>query len=571
MLTLSHVNSIGDALRDACITYKSNTALIEVDRHRENGRWTYRELRREAERFGALLQSHDFAAGDRCAIIMQNQAKWLMSALGALWAGATLMPLDYKLTAKEQLALVEHGKPRVLVTEYAAWRDLQKASQGNPAALEKTLVLVTEAPDGAELGPALRWESECSGELRHEARTREDVACIVYSSGTSGTPKGCMLTHDNYLEQAQVLGTMYPIEEDESYFSVLPTNHAIDFMVGFVVPLSMGASVVHQRTLRPQFLRSTMKEYGITHIALVPTILKNLEKRLRERLDDLPDWQRIAMDSLRRVNDIVTAKKPRHGLSRRLLKPIHDEFGGKLKLIVAGGAFVDRSMAEFFYELGLPIAIGYGLTEACTVVSVNDLSPFRADSVGKPVDGVEVELRNQNDEGVGEVWVKGRTVMKGYLDAPELTAETIVDGWLRTGDLGTLDVSGHLRLVGRAKNMIVTEGGKNIYPEDIEAAFDDLPGCEERCVFAANYVWPKKTMVGEQLMIVVRPKEGASVDELLDEVRLRNRKLPDFKRVSAYVVESEDFPRTASQKIKRGVLADSLRARDESGTLQPLD
>ena len=568
MLTLTRIGSVGEAIRDTIVTHKSNVALIEADRHRENGEWTYRQLSAEAKRFGALLQGNGFKAGDRCAILMQNQAKWIFSAVGALWSGATLVPLDYKLTAPEQMALLDHCRPAVLVTEYSTWLDLQKEDQ---AALEKTLVLVTEAPDGADLGKARRWEEAPTGEFTYVERTRDDVAAIVYSSGTSGTAKGCMLTHDNYLEQAEILGRLFPIEEDDRYFSVLPTNHAIDFMVGFIVPLLFGAAVVHQRTLRPQFIRSSMKQYGITHIALVPTILKNLEKRIRERLDELPDWQRRVVDSLTKVNEMVTAREPRHEVSRWLLKPIHDVMGGKLRMIFAGGTFIDRDMAQFFYDLGIPVVIGYGLTEASTVVAVNDLKPFRGDTVGKPVPGVEVEIRGANEDGIGEVWVKGRTVMKGYLDEPELTAEAIVDGWLRTGDLGHVDVSGHLRLVGRAKNMIVTEGGKNIYPEDIEAAFDDLPDCEEHCVFAANYIWPSGKMTGEELVIILRPEEGESLSEaLLDDLATRNRKLPDFKRLSGYVVRTEEFPATASLKIKRNVLADELRDRSRTAAVVPL-
>jgi long-chain acyl-CoA synthetase len=574
MLDLSRLSSVGEAIRDTIVTHKANVALIEAERHRENGRWTYRELRREAERFGALLQAQGFAPGDRCAILMQNQAKWIFSGLGAFWVGATLVPLDYKLTAAEQLALVAHAKPRVLVTEYSRWLELCKEPQGP---LEKVLVLVTEAPEGAELGQAMRWEAVPGGSFELAQRAREDVACIVYSSGTSGTPKGCMLTHHNYLEQAQILGRLFPIEEDDRYFSVLPTNHAIDFMVGFIMPLLFGAAIVHQRTLRPQFLRASMKKYGITHMALVPTILKNLEKRIRERLDELPDWQRRTVDGLIKVNEWVTARKPRHEVSRLLLKPIHDVLGGKLRLVFAGGTFIDRNLAQFFYDLGIPVVIGYGLTEASTVVAVNDLEPFRPETVGRPVPGVQIEIRNQNEAGIGEVWVRGPTVMKGYLDAPELTAETIVDGWLRTGDLGHIDVSGHLRLVGRSKNMIVTEGGKNIYPEDIEATFDDLPDCEELCVFAANYVWPtvseKDTAakVDEALVIVVRPSEGDAPSEaLLEELRERNRRLPDFKRVSGYVVWTDEFPATASLKIKRNVLADVLRGVDRARAVRPI-
>jgi long-chain acyl-CoA synthetase len=565
MLYLSRIHSVGEAIRDATVTFKSNEALIEAERHRENGRWSYLQLRVAAERFAALVQGLGVEPGDRCAILMQNQSKWIFSGLGALWAGAVLVPIDYKLTAREQLELVVHCKPRVLVTEYGTWVKLRREGTA-AAAIEQTLVLVTEAPEGAELGPARRWEQEPAGGFAYCERQREDVACIVYSSGTSGTPKGCMLTHANYLAQAEILGNLYPLREDQRFFSVLPTNHAIDFMVGFIVPLLMGGAIVHQRTLRPQFLRATMKKYGITHIALVPTILKNLKKRIEERLDELPGWQRQAIDGLRRANEIVTRKQPNHRLSSLLLKPIHESLGGKLQYIFAGGTFVDRKLAEFFYELGIPVVIGYGLTEASTVITVNDLKPFRSDTVGKAVKGVEVEVRNANEAGVGEVWVRGPTVMKGYLDAPELTAEALVDGWLRTGDLGALDISGHLRLYGRAKNMIVTEGGKNIYPEDVEAAFTGLPGIEEFCVFAADFIWPRGSMTGEQLVIVLRPEGDWPTDECLEELRARNRKLADYKRVAAFVVQTKEFPVTASMKIKRGELAEVLRqrARDEA-------
>lgn len=569
MLTLTRFSSLGDALRTAMVTYKSNIALIEADRHRENGRWTFRELRDQAERFAALLQTHGLVAGDRCAIVMQNQSKWVFSGLGAFWAGAVVVPIDYKLTAPEQLALVEHCKPRVLVTEYSTWTKMQKEAQAG--SLETTLVLVTEAPEGAQLGRAMRWESEPQRAFEPVARVRDDLATIVYSSGTSGTPKGCMLTHENYLSQAQILGRMYPIEEDDRYFSVLPTNHAIDFMVGLILPPLFGAAIVHQRTLRAQYLRQSMKEYGITHMSLVPTIMRNLETRLRERLDELPDWRRFVVDGLIAANDFLTAREPNHAISSRLLKPIHDEFGGKLRIIFAGGTFVDRDLASFFYEIGIPVAIGYGLTEACTVIAVNDLKPFRADTVGRPVEGVEVEIREANDEGVGEVWVRGPTVMQGYLDNPELTAETIVDGWLRTGDLGFVDASGHLKLFGRKKNLIVTAGGKNVYPEDIESSFADLPHCEESCVFAANYVWPTGKMLDEQLMIVVRPEKDASIEALERELNRRNHKLADYKRLSAYVIWPDEFPVTASLKVKRNILADQLKRLERDAALRLLE
>jgi long-chain acyl-CoA synthetase len=556
MLTLSRLSCLGEALRDGTFTFPSNTAFIEVDRHRENARYTYRELRAQAEHITAHLEVHGFKAGDRAAVLMSNQSKWAINALGALWAGAVLVPLDYKLTPEEQLALLVHAKPQALFVEYPVWRLLLKLDL---SALERTRVIVTEAPERADVGPAHRFEKLEGGHFQLRLRDRDDLACIVYSSGTSGTPKGCMLTHENYLSQAEVLGRMFPMREEDRFFSILPTNHAMDFMCGFLMPLCFGGAVVHQRTLRPEFLMPTMRDYDISHIALVPRILKALQTKIEEQLEEREPWQRDVIDRLANVNDAATQRKPQHDLSRLLLKPIHDKFGGKLRLIFAGGAFVERENAEYFYRLGLPVVIGYGLTEAGTVLTVNDLKPFRADSVGAPVACTELQLRNANDEGVGEVWVRGPTVMKGYLDAPELTAETIVDGWLRTGDLGKVDAAGHLKLLGRAKNMIVTAGGKNVYPEDIENAFGALSDAEEYCVFSSNYVWQNKSLASDQLLLVLRPKADRDVNALLDHVRELNQKLTAYKRVQGVVVMNDEFPRTASQKIKRELLAKKLK------------
>ncbi len=208
------------------------------------------------------------------------------------------------------------------------------------------------------------------------------------------------------------------------------------------------------------------------------------------------------------------------------------------------------------------------------MATVNDLKPFRGDSVGRAVAGVEVAVRGAGDDGVGEVFVRGRTVMRGYLDDPELTAETLVDGWLVTGDRGWLDAAGHLHLVGRSKNMIVTPGGKNIYPEDIEGAFEGLPA-EELCVFAADFLWPRHghALVGEELVAVVRVEgdEQAAFDALLPRLRELNRRLPDFKRVGGVLRWPDAFPRTASMKLKRNELAGVIGGATARDAVVPIE
>jgi long-chain acyl-CoA synthetase len=557
MLDLRQYTCLGAALRDALDRFSSEVCLIEADRDREKVRMTYSDFKEIALPLARALEDADFDPGDRAAIIMTNQSKWLISAYAVFYCGGVIVPLDYKLSAAEHLQLLAHSKAKVLIVEYHLWRAIMQSPEFEE--IRTNIVLVTEAPLGADLAGAFRWEDfRRKGTPDFVMRQREDIACIVYSSGTGGRPKGCVLTHENYLEQCHSLTRWYPFWPGVRYLSVLPTNHAIDFMVGFIGPFVCGACVVHLRTLRPELVRDAFMRYRITYVSLVPMILKNLERGLRAKFGDLPGWKRALLNTMIAANRALTRRRPRIRLSRMLLPGVHRAFGGELLALIIGGAFIEPSTLQFFYDLGIPVVNGYGLTEAGTAITLNDLKPFRADTVGKPLPGIELRILNPDAEGVGEVAVSSKTVMSHYLDDPVLTLETIVDGWLLTGDLGRFDGSGHLQLFGRKKNMIVTEGGKNIYPEDIETVFDGLP-VKEYCVFAANYIWPRKELGRESLVLVLRLEQNQNFDnKLQEEVSAQNRRLPDFKRVGGCLLWDKDFPRTTSMKIKRQVLVEHI-------------
>src|SRR6202167_2063944 len=566
MLDLQKYSCLGAALRDSLERFSGETCLIEADRDREKTRLTYSDFKEISLPLTRALEDAEFDAGDGAAILMTNQSKWLISAYGIFFCGGVLVPLDYKLTANEQLALVEHSKAKVLVVEYHLWRAIMQLPEFSK--LKTRLVLVTEAPLKSDLGGGFRWEDfKRKGAPDFVMRKRDDVACIVYSSGTGGRPKGCVLTHENYLEQCRALTAWYPFWPGVRYLSILPTNHAIDFMVGFIGPFVCGACVVHLRTLRPEFVRDAFVRYRITYVSLVPMIVKNLERGLRAKIEELPAWKRTVLNRMIGLNKMLTRGKARVKLSRTLLPGVHRAFGGELLALITGGAFMEPSTMQFFYDLGIPVVNGYGLTDAGTALTLNDLKPFRADTVGKPLPGVDLRVLNPNEEGIGEVAAHSKTVMSHYLDDAELTLETITDGWLLTGDLGRFDKSGHLQLLGRKKNMIVTEGGKNIYPEDIEAVYDGLP-VKEYCVFAANYVWPQKELGREMLVIALRLEQNQVLDSaLLQEISNRNRRLPDFKRVGGYLIWEKDFPRTASMKVKRQLLAEEIGKAVDRGVV----
>jgi long-chain acyl-CoA synthetase len=550
--------SLGELLQDAFIQYKADPATIELERKRETARYSYAELRDASRRVSGWLHEQGLGVGSRVAIVATNQSGWLISAAGALHLGCVLVPLDARLTPEEQATLLAHAGVEALVVDAHLWRQLK---------VDVPHVLVLSSRPRDDLGRAVSLESLPHAEpLPLAERTRDDLAAIVYSSGTGGDPKGCMLTHGNYLAQYRALMESFEWRHGDRYLSILPTNHAIDFMCGFVTAFATGCTVVHQRTLRPEFIRWAMRRYRVCHMSVVPLVLESFARTIRERTDELSGRRKQAFGLLKAINGRLTERGPRHDVSRWLLKPIHDGFGGQLRTIFCGGAFTDRATAELFHELGINVAIGYGLTEATTVVTLNDLAPFRGDTVGKAVPGVQVRIDDPGPDGVGEVWVRGPTVFAGYLDDPDQTAAAFEDGWLKTGDLGWLDGAHHLHLVGRRKNMIVTAGGKNIYPEDIESSFHDLD-VEELAVFAENFIWPRQTMTDERLVAVVRPGEA---DDWRRELARRNRGLPDFKRVSAVLTWDEAFPRTASLKVKRNDLAAHLRASCQQDDLLPV-
>ncbi|HEX4001040.1 MAG TPA: AMP-binding protein [Candidatus Acidoferrales bacterium] len=569
MLDLRQYSCLGEALRAALDRWPDEVCLIEADRERENARFTYGQFKTAALPLARALQEAGLANGSRAAIIMTNQSKWLISAYAIFFGGGVLVPIDCKLTPEEQLKLLAHSKAEFLFVEYHLWRAIAKAE--GFAALAARAVLVTEAPAGVDLAGAKRWEEfRDTREPAFVSRLRGDAACIVYSSGTGGRPKGCVLTHDNYLEQCVALTSLYPFWPGTRYLSILPTNHAIDFMVGFIGPFLCGATVVHLRTLRPEYIRDAFTKYKITYMSLVPMVLKNLERGLRQRFSELPPARRKMLDSLIGINRALTRRRPHRVASRALLRQVHDAFGGELRAFFVGGAFTEPATLQFFYDLGILVGNGYGCTEAGTVISVNDFKPFRSDTVGKPLPGMEIRVVNPDAEGIGEIAVRSKTVMSRYLDDPEMTRETIVDGWLMTGDLGRVDASGHLQLFGRKKNMIVTEEGKNIYPEDVENVFEGLP-VKEFCVFAANYLWPQRTMVGEKLVLVLHQDSSKPIGaEIVAAIAERNRRLVNYKRVSGYLLWNADFPRTASLKVKRVELADQIRAGAVRESVVPL-
>ncbi len=447
MLDHRHYYSVGEALTAALDRWPDEICLIEADRDRENVRLTYRQFKEAALPLACALQGAGLQGGTRAAILMTNQSKWLISAYAIFFSGGVLVPIDCKLTATEQLKLLAHSKAEFLIVEYHLWRAITQAEGFRDLAARA--VIVTEAPASAELAGAKRWEEfRATGESAAPAfvpRGRKDPACIVYSSGTGGRPKGCVLTHENYLEQCAAVIPVFPFLAR----SALPERDSHESCNRFHGRLP---DAFHGRRHRSAFAHAAAR----IHSRCVYAIQNHLHGRGAADPEEsaerpprtfrssasfqAPLVERRNRDQSQQSPVAVRGRKSAECCSRKFIR--HSAVG--LHALLVGGAFTEPATIAFFHDLGIPIYNGYGSTEACTAISINDLKPFRPDTLGKPVRGMEIRILNPSEGGIGEVAVRSKTVMSHYLDDPQMTAETIVDGWLMTGDLGSVDKSGHL-------------------------------------------------------------------------------------------------------------------------------
>ena len=389
MLDLRQYNCLGEALRAALDRWPDELCLIEADRDREKARFTYRQFKDAALPLARALQDAGFQNGTRAAIIMTNQSKWLISAYAIFFSGGVLVPLDYKLTPRRA-----DSAARALEGGISCRRASRMESHHPGARFQSAELRVGSGHRGAgerrSRGGEALGRIPGRGEPAFVPRKRTDPACIVYSSGTAGRPKGCVLTHENYLEQCMAVTPIFPFWPGARYLSIIPTNHAIDFMGGFIMPFTGGGTVVHLRTLRPEFIRDAFTRYKITYMAVVPLILTNLQRGLRERFAALSPMKRRVLNALISVNGALTRRRPHLGLSRMLLKDIHQAFGGSLRALLVGGAFTEPSTIAFFHDLGIPIYNGYGCTEA---VHGNHVERSEAVSAPRPSDAPFAEWK----------------------------------------------------------------------------------------------------------------------------------------------------------------------------------
>ena len=615
---------IVEMLQESCRKYAKKTAL----RYKVAGAWTessYELIWQTSDHVAAGLSEWGLVPGERAALLAPSSPSWVMAYLGILKSNAIAVTIDKDLKHVELRHILADCGASVLFTEQAFLETIYDIAESLPSL--KKIVLLNYAPESKSLlstqaetaltSLVTEWHRlsrqyrvndadvhkfENLAERFHELivpatvrqgdekkkifsrllRTRDkelprfdvepledfqksspppiskrqanDPAVILYTSGTTGRAKGAMLSHANITSNVRSAVELYNLDPSMHTLSFLPINHVFEQVAGIILPLSVGGTVSFAESLRK--LGDNLGEVKPNFLLGVPAVFRLLADRMTHKIEN----QKLskALYSFGPTRSLVTKK-------------IRAAFGGN-PVFISGGAALDPVIASTLMDLGLNVYQGYGITETSPVIAVETPHVKRLGTVGKPIPDVEIKIHEPNDEGVGEIWVKGPNIMLGYYNNQEATNEAITDGWYHTGDLGRIEADGYLSICGRVKNLIVTANGKNVYPEEVENEILNSNFIAEIMVYGH-----KVNNISEEVYAIIYPDQDAldayaadigsgpferhEIENLIrQEVLARGKNLADYKRIKRFTLRDTEFPKTTTRKIKRFVVEADIDA-----------
>lgn len=525
---------------------------------------TYKQLLADVNSLGTALLNRNFK-DKRIAVIGKNCYQWAVSYLAAVCGVGICVPLDKELPAEELKQLVmDAGVSCVLLDK--AYEDIFCDIRDEK---DTDLELLVNFESGNEEKDIMSFEhliEEGQKQLATGDRQfldaeidAEKMAVILYTSGTTGVAKGVMLSHANICDNLMGAPTFLHVTEDDIFFSVLPIHHTYECTCGLLIPLYMGSAIAYCQGLR--HIEKNMKEIKPTIFLGVPLLLEGLYKKIWKEIKKQGKAQ--ALKKILMLNGL--SKKINVNLAKPFVKDIRKVFGGRMKILISGGAAINPKVLEFFNDIGFIAIQGYGLTECSPLAALNPDRSWlmRSDSAGHVMPGMEVKVVNKGNDGVGEIVFKGPSVMLGYYNNKEATEEVLRGGWFYTGDLGYVDNDGYIYITGRLKNVIITQNGKNVYPEELENYLKNISCIDEAMVWGQNSEIDERdtiiaatvTLDEEALTEAIGENytDEEKRDFIWEEVDKINENLPLFKKIKKVVIKEDDFEKTTAKKIKRFV------------------
>ena len=562
---VNYVETLKELVDASAQKFPDRAAYMYKDDHKEPFKsMTYAEFKEEQDSIGTALVARGFK-GSKIAVIGDNSHRWALSYYSVVCGVGVIVPIDRNLEKGEITNLLERADVEVVFASTKLTATVAPLLKDLPL-IKKVIIMAAPGDDVSEfltddmfmtLDQLVTEGREIVAQGNRDYIDAEihaeDLSTILFTSGTTGLAKGVMLSHRNLSQNVFNMSKYVHIPDGGRVLDVLPMHHVYEMTCTVMTSFYQGATVVICEGLK--YIQQNFVEAKCNIMLGVPLIYENIYRKIWSKAEKSGN-----ADKLKRALGMSMKLDLRNNrlVTKKLFKAVHDIFGESLYILIAGGAAIDPNVITEFEAMGLPMMQGYGMTENSPIIAVNQDRYGKAASVGKPMPGTEVRIVDKDDSGIGEVICKGPSVMMGYYKDAENTAKTIKDGWLYTGDYGYLDEDGFLYITGRKKNVIVTKGGKNIFPEEVEYYLLLSEYINEVIVYG-KHEEVKDDLICTAIMYPdykALENAGYKTDEekyrkLKEDVDEANSKMPPFKRVKRIEIREDDFIKTTTLKIKR--------------------
>ena len=558
------INDLKDMLNKTGKLYAEKPAYkIKV----EEGKYqvyTHKEVRNMINALGTALINLGLK-GKRIAVIGENRYEWEIAYLSIVCGTGIVVPLDKSLPANELELLIERSDIEAIFYTKKYSEIIQ-----NIRLSEKNKLKHLISMDNDENGEGIYSQKELiregkklieegNNEFLNAKINPKEMEIMLFTSGTTSKSKVVALSHENICTNLMDIGSVLDVTQDDVFLSILPIHHVFECTVGFLFSLYKGAETVFCDGLR--HIVENLNEYNVTVMACVPGIYERIFMMIRKKLEKQGKLEEISKNEEKYKNCSMKVRK-------EAFKEIHDMLGGKIKLFISGAAALDKTIEEKYRLLGLNLVQGYGLTETSPVVAVGTNKNYKLGSIGKTVPSVEAKLVDVNDDGIGELVVRGPSIMLGYYENEEANKESLKEGWFYTGDLAKIDEEGYIFICGRKKSVIVLKNGKNIFPEELENLVNKIEGVKEAFIFGKaqsddeNNIKINVKIVFDRDVIkdVYKVEKNEDIYTVLaKKIKEINQTMPSYKAIRGIMLTEEPLIKTTTNKIKRQENLDAIR------------
>ena len=554
------ITSLKDMVGQSAELFPDCSAFTLKDKDGKFYSVTFKQFQEQINAFGSALTELGLKNA-MVAVLGENRYEWCLTYLTVVNGVGVIVPLDKELPANELESLLTRSEARAIITS-ADYLDILMDIKNNLPFLKYIISMDHKEDENGILSlqklieKGQRLIDEGYRDYIDTEIDPEVMNMLIFTSGTTDTSKGVMLSHKNICHDIMAVSQLIYADTRDSILSILPLHHTYECTAGFLTTLYLGISIGFCEGMR--HISKNIQEYKPTLMMSVPLILESVYDKIVKKAQKEGSYKKLKFGLF--IAPLL--KKLGIDIRRKLFREVHESLGGRLRIIISGAAALNPKVSKAFRAMGFNLLQGYGLTECSPIVSVNRVEHYKDGSVGLPLAGVEVKIDNPGKDKIGEILVKGDNVMLGYYKNRKATEEVLKDGWLYTGDFGYIDKDGFLYITGRKKNVIVTKNGKNIYPEDIELYLNRSEYIKESLVYGVDSEDDEETIVCAQIVPNMeaiieqlgRTPEKDELEKLIKaEVKKANKKLTNYKKIKHFEIREEEFEKTTTKKIKRYV------------------